>query len=355
VPLRLSTFLTAVVLFSSTWPCFAQVPACHQVLAKTSAYADLTADTLQTLEVYAQTPTSRRRQLSAEAWLRYKNTPGPVAARIDLSAPELFADDTVKNSRGYPISRYEDAVLKLRKGDWITIGERRYHLGSFLGAGNATHVFADADNPAQAIRIPYLVIETYAAILPALTPYANRPLPPRFWYWPTVRFADAALLNLQQRGLEHYPNSVKLLEMDPLGRVAVVSRVQGNEVASSFIGGLLTPRARESSPPKELYYPDPQKSYETGSNFLTRPESWPRETKIKMQLLVDAMVANQHGRIEYGYASLNTGLLRQYVWDTSLNEWLYVDHEEILTENFLDEVFAHYRKLRAALENQQHP
>jgi hypothetical protein len=56
----------------------------------------------------------------------------------------------------YSRSEYAMRVLQLKSGDTVTFADgKSYKLGNFLGRGNSTHIFALADRPDQAIRIPY--------------------------------------------------------------------------------------------------------------------------------------------------------------------------------------------------------
>lgn len=58
---------------------------------------------------------------------------------------------------GIDPSKYEERMIGLREGDTVVFSDKEFVLGAFLGAGNATHVYAIHGQPDKVLRIPFLV------------------------------------------------------------------------------------------------------------------------------------------------------------------------------------------------------
>jgi hypothetical protein len=99
--------------------------------------------------------------------MKYKNEHQEAPRELNLLGADLHLRSahmqallqTLKESKRI---RYEGSaelyrlqVMHLRKGDTIRAQGRRAVLGDFLGAGNLTHIYADAEHPELVIRIPF--------------------------------------------------------------------------------------------------------------------------------------------------------------------------------------------------------
>jgi len=157
----------------------------------------------------------------------YKNSPQEKPALVDLSDDCLAAEcqtlsatkpwDRLVESKlfGKP-SKYETAVISLKRGDTVKFGTEEFKLGEFLGLGNSTHIFALADNPDHAIRIPILT--------------------PSNGQWPTSMetkgqngrlAAIRKLIRVFTLEAKLVPHAVPIIKEDRLGRFIIVKRLKG--------------------------------------------------------------------------------------------------------------------------------
>ena len=158
--MKLFRLLTGVILIGLSSLCPAQT-ACRTVYSESqfsskTLYPDVSLKMIFQLSDISQTADFQRGPRMKAAWRRYKNTPGPQSVLIDLGDPNLFNPSPLLNSYNAKIkySKYDEVTALLRQGDRVKLGDRIYTLGEFLGAGNATHIYANADDPTTAILIP---------------------------------------------------------------------------------------------------------------------------------------------------------------------------------------------------------
>ncbi len=112
---------------------------------------------------YAYTSDTSRTREDASVWLKYKNGRNIDPRIVDLTQRNLDEvwvwaqeNDSETGAPWHP-NKYEENVISLRKGDTVKFGDKSFKLGKFLGSGNATHIYALADNPKMVIRIPFIV------------------------------------------------------------------------------------------------------------------------------------------------------------------------------------------------------
>ncbi len=120
---------------------------------------------LEKLGQFAYREASARGEATQQYWRNFKNTIDGEPVTVDL-LNALEVSQTLKRLPRFKRALsgpphpdptvYEELVLSLRAGDTVRFGNDQYTLGEFLGAGNASHVFAIAGNPRAVIRIPFL-------------------------------------------------------------------------------------------------------------------------------------------------------------------------------------------------------
>ncbi len=91
-------------------------------------------------------------------WFRYKNGENTNPTGLNLNEPCLaYKCTTLTKHIQEDASRYETAVLNLKKGDWVELDGKTFHIKRFLGAGNSTHVFeTEFNGKPAALRLPFL-------------------------------------------------------------------------------------------------------------------------------------------------------------------------------------------------------
>lgn len=138
--------------------------------------------------------------------------------------------DVEANLAEVSVGSYERNVWELRRGDTVVFSHKEFKLGEFLGAGNAVHAFALADNPKVAIKIPIL----------SLLPQANIgliPSTPAKRVEAARKFLAALCIDSFLEG-DHLHK--RIIEAGGDFEYVLQERVFGNEDAHSFSLKLLT-------------------------------------------------------------------------------------------------------------------
>ena len=212
-----------------------------------------------------------------------------------------FENDSRRYGASGAPTEYEHDVLNLRAGDTVVYDGVRYKLGKFLGRGNATHIFALADDPEHVIRIPYLAENIYDGF---------------------VSDADKRLPRAE-KGKVHVAIYVEAMKKqaggipfkaDPQNRFVIAKRIYGSEDGQSFI-------YRQRVGDRKIDLAD-IKSYFKQTSV---------ENQEQGRQLIDLMQKNH----EISEVKTNEGteyyvgevFARQYIWDTHDNCWYKVDAE----------------------------
>jgi hypothetical protein len=247
------------------------------------------------------TSSSRTAEQSAIA-RRIKSTPRATPATIDLTdegarlpvKPELEVYGSTIDGYDLPanLDAYDQAVLDLHTGDTVVFGNYQYKLGEFLGAGNATHVFALADHPKLAIRIPFHTV------------YLRRTLITRQF------LIDRFITAEPKRPWWSFAKQVKI-EIPKDGRgFVLVTRIWGTEDAENFLKALLT-KFGDSRSLDDLW------NIPYDDLLATARE---RGDKLALEKLTKLRKLGKK-------ATGTIGNIRQYVWDEKKRDWILADWE----------------------------
>lgn len=186
---------------------------------------------------------------------------------------------------------YETLVINLRAGDTLVVDGAQFHLGEFLGAGNATHVYALADRPNEVIRLPFIadsVAEGFGDTLRETGQYMIRNFATLIRPRPPAR-------------------AVKITQTGSRYQYVVVSRIHGNMNGEDFLGKLPHDAKKISAQDRKRYAE--LKVAVDHSNFEELPE------------LEVFCRADDEDRAAYGR------LARQTVFDTREKSWIVADWE----------------------------
>lgn len=260
-------------------------------------------------------------------YIEQKNSPYAKPQRLDLGnaclsdeCPILgdfiewnsdFLSLATYHQIGKP-SRYESAVISLKKGDIVVFEGEEFRLGEFLGFGNATHIFALADFHDQAIRIPLLVPGSL------------------FWHsWNNASFEipqNGRLKIIRTLVLKYIEEAktnerlVPIIKADPLGRYLVVKRIHIKQHANDYIRDALKTAGRNYYVPGELL----------SWSDLKIDSMAPFEQEKLLKLLealrhdkatIEVIAADRKTPL----IALRTVVLRQYAWDGF--DWIKLDAE----------------------------
>lgn len=152
-----SAFFAVHLLFICQ-PLFART--CKEV-AQGFVFRELNQNEMQIFTRFAFESNAMRSESDGIAWLQYKNGSNEKPQTVNLSDFKLNSSwpvgfkESPQKLPNFPL-QYEAAVLALKKGDSVQFGSKIFKLGEFLGSGNASHIFALADQPDTVIKIPFL-------------------------------------------------------------------------------------------------------------------------------------------------------------------------------------------------------
>jgi hypothetical protein len=330
--MKLLKFLTTAGLLALALQGVAQ-NSCRSVYSQVSfsaarSYPDVDSKLLLQLSSISQINLSRRTPEMKSIWERYKNTPGSQSALIDLTDSSLFSPSDLLNNRHSDIqyTKYDEAITLLRKGDRLKIGDQIYTLGDYLGSGHTTHIYANADHPETVIRVPYVIHQMIKSIM--VSELMRKQQPESLWKDPKTRILFGWFLNELQQDLNTRPHSAKLRFLDSQGRIAVVDRVYGSETAQDFIEPLLSPNGKLAQRDQStISYPDSAMNVLMSKNQFLPVYTLSPESVKKINLLMDTLVANGHATKERYLYKFKTQILRQYLFDETLQQWKFVDGE----------------------------
>jgi len=118
------------------------------------------------LTLFAFEKSDRRSKNTAAhmAFYGYKNVPTGPKVLVDFSKQDPTRvslelqriPELQKAYPRFPPTTHEYRMLRLKRGDRIQFEDRQFRLGSFLGAGNTTHIWEIQDDPTKALRLPFL-------------------------------------------------------------------------------------------------------------------------------------------------------------------------------------------------------
>lgn len=239
------------------------------------------------LSSYAGMPAEQRSQLLNARWLRYKNKrySDPVVVKLgDLLESEALYPESWPGTR----TLYEQAVLELRRGDTVVYDRKRFKLGKFLGAGNATHIFELQDQEG-AIRIPFLVSHLHA-LYPKLTRIQR-----------ILKFSKMVMEELPTKA-----GAVQILQADdPKGRYMVVERVTGTLKGYDLLNQVVIERRRLELI-ETIFYP---------SSLLKEMDDMTAEERKQFVELIELMKKNGKAEALSGNAmAIHVATSRQYLW-----------------------------------------
>lgn len=269
------------------------------------------------------TPDSLRDSKNLQKFLAYKNEENTNPMRVDLSngcmqsaCPMLrkvreWGEFGQNGARFGQASRYERTVISLKKGDTVVFGNHEFKLGEFLGAGNATHIYALENKPNEVIRIPILV--------PGAPIWSIHDFP---------ETQDGRLKHIRYL-IQKYANSAltdpflaPVILSDPEGRFLVVKRVYGTQTGADFLDAVVRKAGRS-----QLYLGESL----TWDQLMV--ESLEAELQKKCMGLLellrsDGKVGQYSG--DGGKATViyfGTITTRQYLWDEIDKKWVKIDIE----------------------------
>jgi hypothetical protein len=144
------------------------------------------------------------------------------------SAQAIAVAEFLGLSKNTKMSTYEQNIIEMRAGDTVKFGDKQFVLGEFLGAGNASHIYAIEGRDDAVIRIPYLSVFSQRQDLQQTFNNDNLSAS-REYLRQHVQF---------MKSINGMP-CAKILEEDPLNRFVVASRVNGNKNAREFYFNLV--------------------------------------------------------------------------------------------------------------------
>lgn len=260
-----------------------------------------------------------------QVWNLYKNTPGREPRLFQLfgsnlydASPELLAVPDLNKiywEIGSP-TIYEYKLLRIRTGDTVDFGGKRFRLGEFLGSGNSSHIYVNADNPDQVLKIGFLAGALVERVFEAQRSRAKTQ--------PLAHISHARVLMKEFVGSIHgRPRGVGIVEIDDMYRFAVVERVFGTQTGAKYLEelagwGPYKLKVLKAADFDRLIdaHPNNPKLVDLGralieAGFLDDP-SLARKLGVKVN-------KNKLGSSAYlGYA-------RQLMWDERANIWRLVD------------------------------
>lgn len=284
------------------------------IQCKWSFAQDPCVESLQRLARYAFLLDNQRVESEDRGfWIAYKMKQG--GRLIDLSDPNfdvsqvLTQDPTlVRNPRWDTLrTRYEEAVLSLQPGDTVQYDGKKYLLGSFIGAGNSTHIYRLAQTPESVIRIPFLAEGLIPGHSSLALSEAQKKRGARIFSFLRA-FVDRSVGT--RNGAVH-------IDADPEYRYVLAEYVPGNLTGDAFLTRILGPYV---SMAQEWYYSPTDNKIHLSAD----------DQKV-IDLLIELLKSN--GRLEE-MRSAETGNplfvmkfkdVRQYLLDEDKTIWRVVD------------------------------
>jgi hypothetical protein len=259
----------------------------------------------------------------------HKNTSNPKPLvffmggfKSERVSEELLQVDWLRRAYlEYPPTTTEYRMLRLRKGDYVDYDGRRFRLGRFLAAGNATHIYEIEGRSDAVLRLPFLVAGLVTRSHKAETP---------------AKHLDKARLYIQHFAthMGQMRNGVKILEVDPKSRFIMVERLHPEFDGAQYIRAKLgiNVEAEKTLEQSVTFVSEKLKTkaikderllklfclMRANGHFpkidlpedLLKPEwvTWIREASVK----------------KVGFDKSLLGA-RQYVWDTKRLDWVLAD------------------------------
>jgi hypothetical protein len=243
---------------------------------------------------------------------------GPSGRRRILDLGDWRLSSPVGHREDYglaPVSAYEREILELAAGDRVRVtgvlkGAREIALGEFINAGNTNHVWAEAEDPAAVLRLPFAsgdVLIAEGGKPPVLVARGF-----------ALRFIEghARVVERISRARERcaaedpeipLPRVVGLLDFDPEGRFAEVDRVRARGNARDWLAEVWKPGAPEPS----FYTTEPSNYFKYRSLALA----------IESLLPLPSSPVPDQRRGTYLHEA------RQFLWDLDRETWALVDWE----------------------------
>ena len=189
---------------------------------------------------------------------------------------------------------YEQNVFLLRKGDIVQFGDISFKLGDFLGAGDATHIFAIEGQPDKALRIPFSSIlgvqeGTYTTFF-------------------RKKLADA--LKSTER-LDAKIKVVRILETDSQYRFQVVERINGVEDGRKYLW------SAGKKGPHSYSLPSTEKMKKLIESVMLMPEVASAKEDLKQGM--------EQGNVDENTWNILAKEARQFLWNEK--DWILVDRD----------------------------
>jgi hypothetical protein len=275
------------------------------------------------LATIAGTKDEQRSEADNYVWQEYKNSPRLKPRTIDFSRDCMdgICQRLVELSPWGPAfgqlrtvgmaTNYEAAVISLKKGDTVVFDGEKIKLGEFIGFGNATHIFALADNPDLAIRIPIIVpgVQIWADALAAGKHTQQDRLE-------LVR----SLIKKYVFAADNDPHLPQVVKSDSEGRYVIVKRIHGKKTGINFLDEIhVSDRPISQSDVLAWEYINLSALNETQVAQATSLYAF-----MNSERLVSEFTTNQGRDVRHFFPA---GPLRQFLWDEDVGDWAKVDVE----------------------------